>query len=177
MFLVSRVWPHMFKEEGNREIIYDDEYGPDDIHEVFEKEENDEPIYDEEYLPAEYGESLEVKRILQTKTTKNKLWLGHNFFHAHCTSQDMVCNVIVNNKRCENVASNYIDICHIYLGRPCQYDCRALYDGYANIYPFVKDVIKIKFAPLPLDEFNEGNEDFKPLEILVTKEPFMDKTK
>ena len=98
----------MFKEEGNREIIYDDEYGPDDIHEVFEKEQNDKSIYDEEYLPAEYGESLEVNRILQTTTTKNELWLGHNFFHAHYTSQDMVCNVIVNNKRCENVASNNI---------------------------------------------------------------------
>jgi len=41
----------------------------------------------------------------------------------------------------------------------------------------VKDVYGIKFASLPLNEFNEGKEEFKPLEILVTKEPFMDKTK
>jgi len=54
----------VFKEEGNKDLIYDDEYDPDDIHEVFKKEE-----YDEEYLHTEYGESLEVKRILQTTTT------------------------------------------------------------------------------------------------------------
>jgi len=58
---------------------------------VFEKEENDEPIYDEEYLPTEYNESLEVEGSLQTTTAK-----------------DMVRNVIIDNKSCENVASNYI---------------------------------------------------------------------
>ena len=40
----------MFEEEGNRDPIYDDEYGPDDIHEVFEKEEKDKLLYDEEYV-------------------------------------------------------------------------------------------------------------------------------
>jgi len=39
--------------------------------------------------------------------------------------------------------------------RPCQYDRRALYDGYANTCTFVKDVIDIKLAPLPLNEFND----------------------
>jgi len=69
---------------------------------VIEKEEHDEPIYDGEYLPAEYGESMEVKRSLQTTITKEELWVGHGIFQTHCTSQDM------DNKRCENIASNHI---------------------------------------------------------------------
>lgn len=38
------------------------------------------------------------------------------------------------------------------------------------------DKIKIELTPLPLNEFNKGKEKFKPLEILVTKEPFKGKT-
>jgi len=45
-----------------------------------------------EYLPVGYVESLEVERSLQTTTAKN-----------------MVCNVIIDNKNCENVASNYLE--------------------------------------------------------------------
>jgi hypothetical protein len=55
------------------------------------KEEKKEPLYDEEYDSFEYGESLEVEISLQTTTDK-----------------DMVCNVIIDNKSGENVASNYI---------------------------------------------------------------------
>jgi len=80
----------VFEEERNGDPIYD-EYGLDDIYEAFEKEEHDEPIFDEENIPAEYGESLETERSLQTTTAR-----------------DMVCNVIVDYKSCENVASNYI---------------------------------------------------------------------
>jgi len=82
----------VFEEEEKGDLVYDDEYVPDDIHEVFEKEENDELIYDVEYLPVGYAESLEVERSLQTTTTKN-----------------MVCNVIIDKKNCENVASNYLE--------------------------------------------------------------------
>jgi len=70
-----------------------------------------------------------------------------------------------------------IDICHIHLGRPWQYDHHALFDGYANSCTFVKDVIKINLTPLPLNEFNEGKVEFKSLEFMVTKEPMKDTTK
>ena len=83
-------------------------YGPDNIHEVIEKEEHDEPIYDEEYLHVEYGESFEVKRSMQTTIAKEERRVGHDIFHTHCTSQDMTSNDIIDNRRCENVASNYI---------------------------------------------------------------------
>jgi len=58
--------------------------------------------------------------------------------------------------------------------RLCQYDRRALYDGYANIYTFVMDEIKIKLVCLPI---NEGKEEFKTLGLFVAKESFKDKTK
>ncbi|KEH17040.1 hypothetical protein MTR_0050s0090 [Medicago truncatula] len=150
-------------------------------------------MYDEEYLHVEYGESLEVKRSLQTTIAK-----------------DMVCNAIVDNKSCENFASNYIaeklksqpsnrqdpyklqwlnkdneKIYGVMLFRwkfptftmPCQYDHRALYDGYANTCTFLKDVIEINLAPLPLNEFNDGKKEFKQLGLSLAKEPFKKKTK
>jgi len=215
----------VFEEEGNIDPIYDDEYSSDDIPEFFAKGGHDKPIYDDKYLPAKYGESLEVKRSLETtKRTKEELWVGHDIFHTHCTSQDM------DNKRCENIASNYIaekiefqliehqdpynlqwlnkndevtisqhsivsfsidnnykeklwcdvilmDVCHLFLERPCQYDHHAICDGYANTYTFVKDVIKIKLAPLLLNEFNDGKVEFKLLGLSLAKEPFKDNTK
>jgi len=69
----------VFKEEGKGDPLYDDEYIPDDICEVFEKEVKEEPIYDEKHVPAEYDESLDVKRSLQTATTKKKLCLVTKF--------------------------------------------------------------------------------------------------
>lgn len=64
-----------------------------------------------------------------------------------------------------------MDACHLLLGRPWQYDC-ALYDGYKNTYSFVKDGVKIRLAPLPPGEFDEGEKESKPLVSLVAKEQF-----
>jgi len=41
----------------------------------------------------------------------------------------------------------------------------------------VNDVIKIKLTPLPLNQFNQGKEEFKSLGFLADKELFLDKTK
>jgi hypothetical protein len=162
----------VFEEERKGDPIYDDEYVPDDIHEVFEKEEKDRPIFDEEYLPAEYGESLEVKRSLQTTTTKEELWLGHDIFNTHFTPQDMACNDIINIRRSENVPSHYI--AEKLKSQPIEHQdpCKLQWLNKNN-----EDVIKIKLTHLPLNEVNEGKEEFKPLEILVPKEPFNEKTK
>jgi len=70
-----------------------------------------------------------------------------------------------------------MDVFHIRLGRSWQYDHHALFDGYNNTCTFVKDVIKIQFAPLPLNEFHDGKEGFKLLGLSLAKEPFMVKTK
>jgi hypothetical protein len=147
------------------------------IHDALGKEEHEELVYDEEYLPVEYDESLEVRKSLQTTTAKEELLLGHDIFNTHFT--DMASNDITDNNYKENVWCDVIpmDTCHINLGRPCQYDRRALYDGYVNTCFFVKDVIEIKLAPLPVNEFNDGEEVFKLLGLSLTKEPFKDKTK
>jgi hypothetical protein len=61
--------------------------------------------------------------------------------------------------------------------RPSQYDHRVLYNGYANTCTLVKDVIEIKLAPLPVNKFNDGKEEFKLLGLSFAKKPFKDKTK
>ena len=61
--------------------------------------------------------------------------------------------------------------------RLCQYDRLALYNGYANTCTFVKDVIEIKLATLPLNEFNDEKEEFKLFGLSLGKGPFKDKTK
>ena len=41
-----------------------------------------------------------------------------------------------------------MDVCHLLLGRPCQYDRKVIYDGFKNTYTFCKDGHKIVLAPL-----------------------------
>jgi len=41
----------------------------------------------------------------------------------------------------------------------------------------MKYVIEIKVPPLPLNEFNDGKEEFKLLGLSLAKKPFKDKTK
>ena len=41
-----------------------------------------------------------------------------------------------------------MDVCHLLLGRPWQYDSKVIYDGFKNTYTFRKDGHKIVLAPL-----------------------------
>ena len=41
-----------------------------------------------------------------------------------------------------------MDVCHLLLGRPWQYDRKVIYDGFKNTYTFRKDGHKIVLAPL-----------------------------
>jgi len=181
----------VFKEEGNKDPIYDDEYVHDDIHEVFEKEEKDKPLYDGEC------ESLVARRSLQTTTDKEELGIKHNILHTSNTSQGKVYDIIINSGSCESVVLNDMvenlklptkKHLHPYklqrlnkeneiLEKPWQYDRHALCDGYANTYNFAEDGIKIKLAPLPINEYNEVTKEFKSFDVLVTKEIFKEKTK
>lgn len=161
----------VFEEKEKGDPIYDDEYVSDDIHEVFEKEENDEPLYDEKYVPFDSDEPLEIRRISHT-TTKEESCLKHNIIHTYNTSQGKVFKIIIHSRSCENVLSSYMVE---KLKLPTKEHPRS-----CNLQWLNKDnegVIKIKLAPLLLNEFNEGKEEFKLLELLVTKELFMDKTK
>ena len=50
-----------------------------------------------------------------------------------------------------------MDVCHLLLGRPCQYDRKVIYDSFKNTYTFNKDGHKIILAPM------------KPIMALETK--------
>ena len=41
-----------------------------------------------------------------------------------------------------------MDVCRLLLGRPWQYDRKAIYDGFKNTYTFHKDGYKINLAPM-----------------------------
>ena len=55
-----------------------------------------------------------------------------------------------------------MDVCHLLLGRPWQYDRKVIYDGFKNTYTFRKDGHKIVLAPLkseidPASKLEEKN--------------------
>ena len=49
-----------------------------------------------------------------------------------------------------------MDVCHILLGRPWQYDRSAKHDGRKNVYELEKDEIKHKLMPLQEKEESRG---------------------
>ena len=48
-----------------------------------------------------------------------------------------------------------MDVCHILLGRPWQYDRKVVHDGRTNCYKFVKDGIKHTLVPIKEEETTE----------------------
>ena len=63
-----------------------------------------------------------------------------------------------------------MDICHILLGRPWQYDKKMVHDALTNCYKFVKDGIKHTLVPIK----EEGTaETSKPRTLLVSGEQFL----
>ncbi|GKV20647.1 hypothetical protein SLEP1_g30745 [Rubroshorea leprosula] len=53
-----------------------------------------------------------------------------------------------------------MDTCHLLLGRPWQFERKAIHDGHANTYSFVKDGVQIKLIPLkPKDLLEKKDED------------------
>nr|XP_011457636.1 PREDICTED: uncharacterized protein LOC105349509 [Fragaria vesca subsp. vesca] len=69
-------------------------------------------------------------------------------------------NDVIVNQRCLvtfSIGSKYqdaqwcdvvpMDACHLLLGRPWQFDRKAVHDGYKNTYSFVKDDVKVILGP------------------------------
>jgi hypothetical protein len=72
------------------------------------------------------------------------------------------------NKRCLvefSIGKDYTDVvmcdvvhivaCHSLLGRPWQYDRRAIHDGYKNTCSFVKDGVKVVLDPAKIESHPE----------------------
>ncbi|XP_042416946.1 uncharacterized protein LOC122005804 [Zingiber officinale] len=81
---------------------------------VEEKEEEESygtaPIYDDsgddgEITYADHGESLVIRRSLNTTYGEDQSWLCNNIFHTRCTSHCKVCDVIIDGGSCENVVA------------------------------------------------------------------------
>eukprot|EP00253_Pinus_taeda_P033569 PITA_33569 len=56
-----------------------------------------------------------------------------------------------------------MDVCHILLGRPWQYDRKAVHDGKTNCYKFIKDGIKHTLVPIKSEETTETSRMKVPL--------------
>ena len=48
-----------------------------------------------------------------------------------------------------------MDVCHILLGRPWQYDRKVVHDGKTNCYKFAKDGIKHTLVPMKEEDVAE----------------------
>ncbi|GKV14324.1 hypothetical protein SLEP1_g25219 [Rubroshorea leprosula] len=107
----------------------------------------------------------EAEKGLHATITKDEDWLRHNIFHTKCTSRGKVCNVIIDSGSCENVVSNYMVE---KLGLP-QLDRKAIHDGHANTYSFVKNGVNIKLTPLKPEETLEKKDEDK---ALISKSTF-----
>ncbi|GKV36127.1 hypothetical protein SLEP1_g44294 [Rubroshorea leprosula] len=71
----------------------------------------------------------------------------------------------IGNKYQDEVWCDVIpmDACHLLLGRPWQFDRKAIHDGHANTYSFVKDGVKVKLTPLKPKETLEKKDEDKAL--------------
>ena len=62
-----------------------------------------------------------------------------------------------------------MDVCHLLLGKPWQFDGQVMYDGYKNTYCFFKDGYKIVLAPMkPMLELKSSKEE----NVLLSKGDF-----
>jgi len=63
-----------------------------------------------------------------------------------------------------------MDVCHILLGRPWQYNRKVVHDGLTNCYKFVKDGIKHTLVPIK-EEGTTGKSE--PKALLVSGKQFL----
>lgn len=64
-------------------------------------------------------------------------------FHIGIYKDKVICDIMP------------MDVCHILLGRPWQYDRKVVHEGKTNCYKFVKDEIKHTLVPIKEEETAE----------------------
>ena len=100
-------------------------------------------------------EKLGLKR-LKHPTPYKVSWLqkGHQLlvdeqceveFHIGKYQDKVVCDIMP------------MDVCHILLGRPWQYDRKVTHDGKTNCYKFVKDGVKHTLVPIKEEDATESS--------------------
>ncbi|GKV27101.1 hypothetical protein SLEP1_g36308 [Rubroshorea leprosula] len=78
----------------------------------------------------------------------------------HCLVSFSIGNRYQDEVWCDVIP---MDACHLLLGRPWQFDQKAIHDGHANTYSFVKDGVKVKLTPLKPEETLEKKDEDKAL--------------
>ena len=112
-------------------------------------------------VSTEVVEKLNLKTMKQTTSYKVS-WLqnGHQLlvneqceveFQLGKYKDKIVCDVMP------------MDVCHILLGRPWQYDRGAMFDGKRNTYKFGKDGVNNTLLPLQEEDVPGKKTDPKPL--------------
>eukprot|EP00253_Pinus_taeda_P033797 PITA_33797 len=106
-------------------------------------------------VATEMVEKLGLRR-LKHPTPYKVLWLqkGHQLlvdeqceveFHIGEYQDKFVCDIMP------------MDVCHILLGRPWQYDRKVTHDGKTNCYKFVKDGLKHTLVPIKEEDTTESS--------------------
>jgi Reverse transcriptase (RNA-dependent DNA polymerase)/RNase H-like domain found in reverse transcriptase len=83
------------------------------VEEPLEEEQADfdsPPIFDEaadeeDVIYEDTGEMLVIRRVLNSSTVQDDVWLRNNIFHTRCSSHGKVCDIIIDSGSCENVVS------------------------------------------------------------------------
>eukprot|EP00253_Pinus_taeda_P014651 PITA_14651 len=106
-------------------------------------------------VAIEMVENLGLKR-LNNPTPYKVSWLqkGHQLlvdkqceveFHIGKYQDKVVCDIMP------------MEVCHILLGRPWQYDQKVMHNGKTNCYKFVKDGVKHTLVPIQEEDATESN--------------------
>eukprot|EP00253_Pinus_taeda_P024940 PITA_24940 len=106
-------------------------------------------------VATEMVEKLGLRR-LKHSTPYKVSWLqkGHQLlvdeqceveFHIGKYQDKVVCDIMP------------MDVCHILLGRPWQYDRKVTHDGKTNCYKFVKDGVKHTLVPIKEEDTTESS--------------------
>ncbi|KAF7826402.1 Transposon Ty3-G Gag-Pol polyprotein [Senna tora] len=107
------------------------------------------------------GESLVVRRVLNSNVKEESLEQRENIFHTRCLIMGKMCSMIIDGGSCANVASTtLIDKLGLKCEKhPAPYRLqwltmarRVLHDGYKNRYSFELNGHKFTLAPLSLKE-------------------------
>eukprot|EP00253_Pinus_taeda_P032679 PITA_32679 len=106
-------------------------------------------------VATEMVENLGLKR-LKHPTPYKVLWLQK----GHQLLVDEQCEVEFRiGKYHDTVVCDIMpmDVCHILLGRPWQYDRRVTHDGKTNCYKFTKDGVKHTLVPIKGEDSTESS--------------------
>ncbi|GKG47365.1 hypothetical protein Tco_0506850, partial [Tanacetum coccineum] len=85
---------------------------PNDVGLIYDTDaepEVDEP--GDELVYPDHGEALVIQRVLNvaiSKSVDDNLWLCNNIFRTKCTSNEKICDMIIDRDSCENVVSTYM---------------------------------------------------------------------